>query len=70
MITSTQYYEQSSQGKMSQIIIIPKAGKPQNKAYRPISLLPNLYKHFEKLFLQKLKPIQFGFQERHAIIIG
>ena len=66
--------------KISQIIIIPKPGKDVTKvdSYRSISLLPILSKLFEKMLLQKLKPIlhekkiipdhQFGFRESHGTV--
>lgn len=66
------------QWKMAQIILIPKPGKDQNRveSYRPISLLPVMSKLFEKLFMNRLKPIlsakelipkhQFGFRQKHA----
>lgn len=67
-----------SQWKIAQIIAILKPGKPINEAtsYRPISLLPIISKVFEKLILQKLKPLlleiipdfQFGFREGHSTI--
>lgn len=55
-----------------------KPGKTATEvtSYRPISLLPVLSKVFEKLLLQRLKPIikevipdfQFGFREGHSTI--
>lgn len=66
--------------KISQILMIPKPGKDETKvdSYRPISLLPTLSKLFEKMLLQKLKPIlhekkiipdhQFGFREEHGTV--
>lgn len=66
--------------KVSEVIMIPKPGKPLHEAgsYRPISLLPVLSKLFEKLLLKRLKPIlenknlipehQFGFREKHSTI--
>lgn len=68
------------QWKTAEIILIPKPGKPHEEvtSYRPISLLPCLSKLFEKLLLQRLKPIlverqiipdhQFGFRHEHATI--
>jgi len=46
-----------TQWKVSQIVVIPKPGKPlyQVSSYRPISLLPVISKVFEKLFLQRLQ---------------
>lgn len=45
--------------KIAQIVMIPKPGKDETQvaSYRPISLLPILAKLFEKLILNKLKPI-------------
>lgn len=66
------------QWKVAQIIPIPKQGKDpsQVSSYRPISLLPIISKLFEKMFLQKLKPLleenklipayQFGFRAQHS----
>lgn len=66
--------------KVSQIIMIPKPGKPVSEpsSYRPISLLPILSKVFEKLFLTRLMPIleeknvipdhQFGFRNGHSTV--
>ena len=60
--------------------MIPKPGKDHTKveSYRPISLLSNISKLFEKLLIGKLKPIvnsfdcipthQFGFREKHNTI--
>ena len=60
--------------------MIPKSGKPPEEvtSYRPISLLPIISKLFEKLLLERLKPIierkhiipshQFGFREEHSTI--
>ncbi len=74
----TGYFPES--WKISQIIMIPKHGKDDTKvnSYRPISLLPTLSKLFEKMLLQKLKPIlhekkiipdhQFGFREEHGTV--
>lgn len=68
------------QWKVSQIIMLPKPGKPPTDvtSYRPISLLPIVSKVYEKLFLIKLRPIinskqlipnhQFGFREKHGTI--
>lgn len=60
--------------KNSIIIVIPKAGKPENElgSYRPISLLSVLSKIFERLFLRtllnytKLPDHQFGFRKGHG----
>lgn len=69
-----------SQWKVAQIIMLLKPGKNPNEtvSYRPISLLPILSKVFEKIFLQRLKPIlennllipdhQFGFRSQHGTI--
>lgn len=67
------------QWKVAEVIMIPKPGKlPNDKKYRPISLLPIISKLFEKLLLKRLKPIieerklipthQFGFREKHSTI--
>jgi hypothetical protein len=68
------------QRKVAQIILIPKPGKNHEEitSYRPISLLAIMSKLFEKILLQKLKPIlieqklipnhQFGFRQEHATI--
>jgi len=68
------------QWKISQVILIPKPGKPQEEvaSYRPISLLPCMSKLFEKMLLKRLKPIllekklipdhQFGFRAEHSTI--
>lgn len=68
------------QWKVSEIIMIPKPGKPPEEvtSYRPISLLPIASKVYEKLLLAQLKPIierenlipnhQFGFRENHGTI--
>lgn len=68
------------QWKVSQVILIPKLGKPPEEvtSYRPISLLPIMSKLFEKLLLKRLKPIllekklipdhQFGFRPEHSTI--
>lgn len=77
-VLRTSYYP--AQWKVSQIIMIPKPGKPPHEvtSYRPISLLPILSKLFEKLFLKRLAPIlhdksiipdhQFGFRREHSTI--
>lgn len=66
--------------KIAQVILLLKPGKNPNDttSYRPISLLPILSKVFEKIFLQRLKPIldnnelipdhQFGFRSQHGTI--
>ena len=68
------------QWKVAQVLLIPKPGKPpeEPKSYRPISLLPVLSKVFEKLLLERLRPLlneknlipdhQFGFRQHHATI--
>lgn len=68
------------QWKIAEVKMIPKPGKPleDRKSYRPISLLPIISKLFEKLLLQRLKPIieekqlipphQFGFRNKHSTI--
>lgn len=69
-----------SQWKIGKIVAIPKPGKdhsiPTN--YRPISLLSNIGKIFEKLILNRLNnieeerkifiPSQFGFRNDHSTI--
>lgn len=69
-----------SQWKVAQIIMILKPGKnpTETASYRPISLLPVLSKVFERIFVDRLKPIleekqlipnhQFGFRQNHATI--
>lgn len=64
--------------KVSLITLIPKPGKDHTKAesYRPISLLSNVSKLFEKLLTAKIQPIldekgsipnhQFGFRRQHS----
>lgn len=66
------------QWKVAKIIVLLKPGKAATEAssYRPISLLPCISKLFEKLFLQKLRPVienqnllpdhQFGFRAGHS----
>ena len=66
--------------KIAEIIMIPKPGKLPHEvsSYRPISLLPALSKLFERLFINRLKPIveqkcvipkhQFGFRNSHSTI--
>lgn len=63
-------------------IMIPKPGKSPYKAttYRPISLIPNMAKLFEKLLLKLLKPLiliegnelisnhQFGFRKKQTVL--
>lgn len=65
--------------KVTQIIFIPKLGKPATEvsSYCPITLLPVVSKFFEKLFLGRLKQKvhelqlnpdhQFGFRDHCAI---
>jgi hypothetical protein len=60
--------------------MMPKPGNSVNEvaSYRPISLLPNLSKPFEKLVLNRLTndiefqdlipEYQFGFREHHSTI--
>lgn len=60
--------------------MIQKPGKPAEevRSYRPISLLPVLYKVMEQLFLQRVMPIieqrqlvpdhQYGFRKKHNTI--
>lgn len=64
--------------RVAQIIMLLKPGKPSSEvtSYRPISLLPSISKLFEKLLLQRLKPLiedklpdfQFGFRNKHSTI--
>lgn len=66
------------QWKVAQVILIQKPGKDPSEvsSYRPISLLPILSKVYEKLLLEKLKPLlrkiipnhQFGFRQHHATV--
>jgi hypothetical protein len=49
-----------AQWKVSQIILIPKSGKPpphELTSYRTISLLPIISKVLEKLLLKRLLPM-------------
>lgn len=76
-ILRTNHYP--SQWKCGEIIMVPKANKPENEliSYRPISLLPTFSKIFEKLFVNRLLPIleersiiplhQFGLKHKHGI---
>ena len=64
--------------RAAEVIMMPKPGKPATEvvSYRPITLLPLLSKLFEKLILERLKPIldekqiiqthQFGFRHSHS----
>lgn len=64
--------------KIGKVVAIPKAGKDllSPSSYRPITLLPNIGKIFEKLVLGRLqdheknnkiiKDQQFGFREKHS----
>lgn len=66
--------------KVSEIIMLPKPGKPANsvKSYRPISILPIISKILEKLFLKRLQKIiekkniipshQFGCRQKHSTV--
>lgn len=66
--------------KVSQICMIAKPGKPPTEpsSYRPISLLPVISKVFEKILLDRLRPVlqehkiipdhQFGFREGHSTV--
>ncbi|CAH2231394.1 jg27705 [Pararge aegeria aegeria] len=66
--------------KISHICMIPKPGKvpTEPSSYRPISLLPIISKVFEKILLNRMKPIlieshimpdhQFGFREQHSTV--
>lgn len=68
------------QWKVSEVILIPKDGKPLNEptSYRPISLLPVMSKILEKILLKRLMDIieekglipdhQFGFRRQHSTI--
>ena len=67
-----------TQFKIAHIIMILKPGKPESEpsSYRPISLLPQVSKLFEKLLLIRLKSDieiddiipdhQFGFRNQHS----
>ena len=69
-----------SNWKVSLVKMIPKPGKDHSKveSYRPISLLSNMSKLFEKLLMEKLTIAvnqsdiipahQFGFRRRHSTI--
>jgi hypothetical protein len=64
--------------KFAQILMVPKPGKPAHDvaSYRPICLLPNPSKVFEKLLLKRLRSdvdlshlipgYQFGFRPGHS----
>src|SRR6476661_4848468 len=77
-ILRLEYYPQK--WKVSLVTMIPKPGKDHTKveSYRPISLLSNISKLFEKLLASKLTPIlnenrcipnhQFGFRREHSTI--
>ena len=66
--------------KVGQIIMIAKPGKDVNDitSYRPISLLPILYKILEKIILKRITPIiednklipshSFGFRKHHGTV--
>lgn len=66
--------------KVSEIMMIPKPGKPTSdiKSYRPISILPILSKVYEKILLRRMNAIvvtqnilpnhQFGFRSQHSTI--
>jgi hypothetical protein len=66
--------------KIAEVLMILKPGKPPNEvsSYRPISLLPVISKLFERLLLQRIKPIieqknlipnhQFGFRNKHSTV--
>lgn len=62
--------------KIAQVIMLLKPDKPSEKvtSYRPISLLPTISKIFEKLLIERLKPLvkipdfQFGFRNNHSTI--
>ncbi|GAB0089775.1 hypothetical protein DMENIID0001_043810 [Sergentomyia squamirostris] len=69
-----------NQWKVSEIILILKPGKKSEEvaSYRPISLLPSLFKVLEKLLLTRIKSImdnmklipnhQFGFRSGHSAV--
>jgi hypothetical protein len=69
-----------AQWKVAQIILLLKPGKPPHEitSYHPISLLPVVFKVFEKLLLNRLLPLvashslitdhQFVFRKRHSTI--
>ena len=77
-IVRLSYFHQ--QWKAAVIKVIPKPDKPLEKcsSYRPISFLSLLFKIFEKLILQRLKPHlasmsiipdhQFGFRYNHSTV--
>ena len=60
--------------------MLPKPAKNPHKvtSYRPISLLPTMFKILEKIILRRIKAIiggkkliandQFGFRNKHATI--
>lgn len=60
--------------KLGRVIMLPKPGKNilRPESYRPITLLPNISKAFEKLLLRHLTPHiqprmeQFGFRAEHS----
>lgn len=60
--------------KLGRVIMLPKAGKNilLPASYRPITLLPNISKVFEKLLLQHIgkyftpRKEQFGFRAEHS----
>jgi len=68
----------TSYWKTAEVIMVLKPGKPATgvASYRPISLLPLLYKLLEKLFLKGFKPIldekqitsahQSGYRNKHS----
>lgn len=68
------------QWKMSQIVMVPKPGKKptQITSYRPISLLPVISKLFERMLVDRMRPViesrnlipnhQFGFRRNHSTI--
>ncbi|WP_333765272.1 hypothetical protein, partial [Streptomyces sp. IBSBF 2390] len=76
--TAIKFRHVPSSWKVSEIIMIPKPGKPANdvKSYRPISLLPIISKLFEifiqkriQVYLERFNVIpnhQFGFRKAHA----
>lgn len=69
-----------SKWKCASVILIKKPGKDPSApdSYRPISLISNLGKIFEKIILERLNKVigdlkiipneQFGFKKRHSMV--
>ena len=78
LMLSTGYYPKA--WKVAHVIPIPKPGKPANEAknLRPISLLNNLSKIFEKVLHNRIQSFcieknivpnfQFGFRSKHSTV--